>query len=442
MAAENLREKLRVQGILGLAGVLIIVGGAYGAFDAYLLAAVIVTLVVIAAISLVARAWMDAALALGLAASYFGARFVFPDLDAPTSVLRTSAINAYLLLHATLLIGPWSWWSRLVMRLYKHRRHVGVAAFLSASMHFGIVLRTYYGGSLADAFSAVFTYFGFTGLYFMAFLAVTSRDHLQKHVHERTWQFLHLGMLAGYAALTAWMLSLQRGIPIWATALPFVFLTFGLLVMRNPFTKRAVHRVWGWKQMHLMVYVVYASVVQHVWAGVVQYQGLPLQIALWALVALVVGSHAAGLIGRWRQDREARLRVVRLGRELSEGGLRYVAVAKDADFAPRVGQKFFVAGNPVAVFKLSDRYLAVSNVCAHQKGPLYKGSFNAAGHLVCPWHGWEYSVKDGCGPPAFRKDCVPFYPTLVRDGHVYVATERAPLPPDVPKPSRAAGDVP
>lgn len=442
MAAANLRERWRIRGILVAAVGFIALGGAIGAFDAYFLAAAVAFLLLVAGVSAAMRAWFDAGFALLLAATFAGARMAFPDLEPVTIVLRTAAIDAFLLLHAVLLIGPWSWWSRWAMKLVFHRRHLGVTMFLLAELHALTVVRAYYNGQLQDAFAAVFTFFGFTATYFLFFLAVTSNDHWQKHVKERTWQIAHLTMVLGYAGIAWWALAGQPGLAWWTLALPAGTVAYGLLVSRNPLTERLIRRVWGWKQMHAMVYAAYVMVVAHVWAGVVQYQGMQIQAAFLLLVAFVVGSHVAGTVLRWRGDRHARERVQKIGRERTEGGIRYVAVGREEEFSLRVGQKFFVDGQPIAVFRLTDRYLAVSNFCAHQKGPLHKGSFNAAGFLVCPWHGWEYSTTDGCGPPAFRKDCVPFYPTLVRDGLVYVSTQRAPLPPDVPKPSRSAGDVP
>jgi nitrite reductase/ring-hydroxylating ferredoxin subunit len=47
---------------------------------------------------------------------------------------------------------------------------------------------------------------------------------------------------------------------------------------------------------------------------------------------------------------------------------------------------------------------AVSRVCRHQFADLSKGSIDANGCLVCPWHGSRYDVTDGrmvAGPKGF-----------------------------------------
>lgn len=47
---------------------------------------------------------------------------------------------------------------------------------------------------------------------------------------------------------------------------------------------------------------------------------------------------------------------------------------------------------------------AVSRRCRHQLADLAKGSLDADGCLVCPWHGSRYDVRDGrmvSGPRGF-----------------------------------------
>lgn len=80
---------------------------------------------------------------------------------------------------------------------------------------------------------------------------------------------------------------------------------------------------------------------------------------------------------------------------------------------------------------------AVSNRCRHLFGPLGKGSVDAAGHLVCPWHHAEFDVSDGSmtlGPQgAFKPLAKPVKATLgsinlktydveLRDGAIYLTS--------------------
>jgi len=57
-----------------------------------------------------------------------------------------------------------------------------------------------------------------------------------------------------------------------------------------------------------------------------------------------------------------------------------------------------------AVGNRDGELFAVSRRCRHQLGDLSKGSIDANGCLVCPWHGSRYDVTDGAmvrGPRGF-----------------------------------------
>jgi nitrite reductase/ring-hydroxylating ferredoxin subunit len=73
----------------------------------------------------------------------------------------------------------------------------------------------------------------------------------------------------------------------------------------------------------------------------------------------------------------------------------------------------------VAVFKHDGKVSAISNVCAHQNGPLGEGKI-IDGCITCPWHGYQYLPETGASPPPF-KEKVPVYPVKVMDGKVWVS---------------------
>ena len=64
-------------------------------------------------------------------------------------------------------------------------------------------------------------------------------------------------------------------------------------------------------------------------------------------------------------------------------------------------------------------YGCLENACPHQGGPLGEGSIEG-GWLRCPWHGYDYSPKNGVPPGGFD-DGTDAYRTEVRDDGVYVA---------------------
>jgi nitrite reductase/ring-hydroxylating ferredoxin subunit len=51
----------------------------------------------------------------------------------------------------------------------------------------------------------------------------------------------------------------------------------------------------------------------------------------------------------------------------------------------------------IAVFPYQGQVRAISNTCNHKGGPLCEGRLRGE-FVMCPWHGWEYSVITGKGP--------------------------------------------
>jgi nitrite reductase (NADH) small subunit len=72
----------------------------------------------------------------------------------------------------------------------------------------------------------------------------------------------------------------------------------------------------------------------------------------------------------------------------------------------------------IAVFRLrSGQVYALDAICPHRGGPLNDGLADS-GAIVCPLHGYKFSLTDGCGQDNdFSIRC---YPVEVRAGMVYV----------------------
>ncbi len=69
-------------------------------------------------------------------------------------------------------------------------------------------------------------------------------------------------------------------------------------------------------------------------------------------------------------------------------------ICKKSDILPGEQKVFEVDGLEVAIFSIGDQYYAMQDACLHQGGPLGKGM--VTGTIVeCPWHQWEYDVRDG-----------------------------------------------
>ncbi len=78
-----------------------------------------------------------------------------------------------------------------------------------------------------------------------------------------------------------------------------------------------------------------------------------------------------------------------------------------------------VERHQIAVFFYEGSLRAISNSCNHKGGPLCEGRLNGE-YVVCPWHGWEYSVVTGKGPPGYGDDAAAVYAVEERSDGVYV----------------------
>jgi len=117
-----------------------------------------------------------------------------------------------------------------------------------------------------------------------------------------------------------------------------------------------------------------------------------------------------------------------------------VLVCQVGDIANGSVRIVTVEGKEIGVIRHDDRHYAYLNRCAHQGGPacegvrmwgviddvdengVYRGQKydETDMHIVCPWHGYEYHLRDGvnvCDPKIRLKK----YEVIERDGHVYLS---------------------
>ncbi len=75
----------------------------------------------------------------------------------------------------------------------------------------------------------------------------------------------------------------------------------------------------------------------------------------------------------------------------------------------------------IALFNLNGQFYATQNLCPHRGGPLAEGSLDEDGVLICPWHGYSFSVMTG-DPYGFPYP-IKTFPVKVEDGKVFVEVE-------------------
>jgi nitrite reductase/ring-hydroxylating ferredoxin subunit/DMSO/TMAO reductase YedYZ heme-binding membrane subunit len=305
-----------------------------------------------------------------------GAR-LHPPKDAPEAIdLRIRAFGscAFVMLTIILSIGPLARLDRRFLPLLYNRRHFGVLTFCVALLHAGFMLEWY-----------------------------AAQDAMPNLMNE----------------LTTW--------PDYAKFIGFPFKVLGLAALVVLFLLAATsHDFWlvvltppVWKGLHMALYVAYGLVVMHVALGIMQYERTLLVPAmLIGGFSLVAGLHlAAG-----RRERAA-------DRGSPATGDGWIAVGAPSSI-PDKGARIVAAagGERIAVFRDGTQIGTLTNLCAHQNGPLGEGRI-VDGCVTCPWHGYQYCLDDGCAPPPFTEKLAT-YRLRIKDGMVEVHPEA--LPPGTP----------
>ena len=295
------------------------------------------------------------------------------DISPPILVMRALGTLAIVLLHITLAIGPIArLWPRTTF-LLANRRHLGVTVFLVAGLHALLVYGFYGGFGVQNPILAVLVRpDGSVGFEFLGFLALIILFVMAATSHD------------------FWLAFLSPGL---------------------------------WKALHMAVYLAYALVIAHVAFGVMQSEASPIYPALLLIGAVALGVlHLAAGLREWKRD-AARPDTAEDGwvdighaHDIPEGRARVVCLG---------------GGHRVAIFRDGDALTALSNVCAHQGGPLGEGQI-IDGCATCPWHGYQYDARTGQSPPPYT-ETIPTYELRIRGGRVEVNPKpNAPGTPTTP----------
>jgi nitrite reductase/ring-hydroxylating ferredoxin subunit/DMSO/TMAO reductase YedYZ heme-binding membrane subunit len=301
--------------------------------------------------------WLYDAAAMAAAVGYLHAYTAWaPAARAPDAALDGQSLAmaawgscAFLLLTVTLAIGPLARLDRRFLPLLYNRRHLGVITAAVATGHAMQVLGWYFAFSPTPPLEAV--------------LATDAGPG-----GARGLPFAPFGMAA---LLILWVMAATSH-------------DFWLAFLGPPL----------WKTLHMGVYAAYALAVAHVAFGAMQdarAPALPLLVAGGA--ATLVALHlAAGL----RARREAGAAPAAPEPPwLLVGDVDAIAEGRGV-VAPLPGAE------AAAVFRHEGRLSAISNVCAHQNGPLGEGRV-IDGCVTCPWHGFQYRLADGRAPAPFTE---------------------------------------
>lgn len=327
------------------------------------------------------------ALVAGAAAAYIGIYFGVTKLvwtgegafSDEIVLMRATGSCAIVLLHVVLCIGPLARLDRRVLPLLSNRRHLGVITFLIALVHATVALGYYHGFGVVNPFVSL----------------LTSNTN--------------------YTSL--------RGFPFQVLGLGALVILFLMAATSHDFWLKNLS-AGAWKRLHMLVYGAYALLVGHVALGSLQSDRSIVAPALMiAGVGAVAGLHVVA--GARERGRDAGVRAI-AGHEEEE----WIDVGRAEEIPDdRARTVCTPGGERIAVFKHGGAISAVTNVCAHQGGPLGEGKV-IDGCITCPWHGWQYRAQDGCSPPPFKEKIATYQVRIVGGSRVQVSTTA--LPPGTP----------
>ena len=84
-----------------------------------------------------------------------------------------------------------------------------------------------------------------------------------------------------------------------------------------------------------------------------------------------------------------------------------------------MAQLLIVHGVSICLVKREGILLAIENKCSHNGESLSKGTVNYLGEVVCPWHGYRFSLKTGRESAERSRDLI-IYPVKENADGVFV----------------------
>ena len=322
----------------------------------------------------------DAVLIVGIAAYLFAFLRLAPAsrpaetaLDEQSLAIKAYGSCAFILLTLILAIGPLTRLDQRFLPLLYNRRHFGVMTCAVAAAHVTAVFGWYFAYSPLDPWVALF-----------------ATD-------------------TSFGAL--------RGFPY----LPFGIGAFSILLV----LAATSHDFWLnfltpplWKAIHMSIYGAYLLAVAHVTFGALQdVQSFGLAAIVSGSCAVLITLHLASALKERRFDRD-HAKAADAQFWIDAGPVNTISRGR--------GRVVLIVGGPaIALFRDGSRIHALSNLCAHQNGPLGEGRI-INGCVVCPWHGYEFRLNDGCSPPPYTERVTTF-PLKLVNGHVLIDTRPHPL---------------
>ena len=113
----------------------------------------------------------------------------------------------------------------------------------------------------------------------------------------------------------------------------------------------------------------------------------------------------------------------------------FQTVAKVGDIPERQGRCFPVNGTMVGLFLHNGEYFAINDFCPHMGASLSDSPVSEDGSVMCSWHAWCFSIKDGTWLDNSKSGIkTPTYDVRLNENEIQVLVPD----PDPPKPATSA----
>lgn len=295
---------------------------------------------------------------------YVGPRYDSVTLYNDEGMTKVQAFGtcAFLMFTFILCIGPLARLDPRFLPLLYNRRHFGVITAAIAAMHAEYVIEWYFD-----------------------------------YGHMSRWAAMLIGNTS-YEQV--------RGFPFEVFGMFALIILIIMAVTSHDFWLRFLTPP-VWKAIHMTAYIAYVSVVLHVALGHLQSAINPVFLATF-----VVGVFSVTTLHLLAAHRETRS----LGVPTNAAGEgRWIEAGRVGEIAEsRAIVVPLPDGGSAAIFRHDGKLSAISNICAHQNGPLGEGII-IDGCVTCPWHGYQYRLDDGCAPPPFTEKLATYRLKLAGD---------------------------
>lgn len=106
-------------------------------------------------------------------------------------------------------------------------------------------------------------------------------------------------------------------------------------------------------------------------------------------------------------------------REFPEDQIEYVSIANVNELDDEGRLLLEIDGQPIVVFRITDKYFAIADVCSHDDGPLAEG--DVEGHeVICPRHGAHFDLETGKALTLPAVVDIPSYPVRIEGEEILV----------------------